>query len=204
MMTTLTRQTLAALRILLSFTVLLGVAYPLTVWAVAHLPELAQRAEGPVLTANGAPVGSALIGVDPVAANPAADPYFHTRPSASAKDPLGPGDPSISGGSNKGGFNKDLLAAVAQRREAVAAREGVTPEGVPADAVTASASGVDPHISPAYAGLQVARAARTTGLPVEQVRRLVVQHTNGRFLGLFGEPGVNVAELNLAVISARK
>ncbi len=103
-------------------------------------------------------------------ADPAADPYFHTRPSASAEDVLGPGDPSTSGGSNQGGFSEKLLGQVEQRRAAIAAREGVAPEAVPADAVTASGSGVDPHISPAYADLQVARVARVTGLPEAQVR----------------------------------
>ena len=121
-------------------------------------------------------------------ADPAADPFFHTRPSASAEDVLGPGDPSTSGGSNQGGFSEKLLGQVEQRRAAIAAREGVAPEAVPADAVTASASGVDPHISPAYAELQVARVARVTGLPAEQVRALVADATDGRALGFLGEP----------------
>jgi potassium-transporting ATPase KdpC subunit len=203
-MNALTRQTLAGLRMILVLTVLLGVAYPLAVWAVAHLPGLTSLAEGSVITANGAPVGSSLIGVDSVAANPAADPYFHTRPSATRKDILGPGDPSTSAGSNKGGFNSDLLDTVNQRRELIAAREAVAPSSVPADAVTASASGVDPHISPSYAELQAARVARVTGLPEQRVRELVAEHTDGRFLGIFGEPGVNVTELNLATANARK
>lgn len=205
MLTLLTRQAGAALRILVVMTVLLGVVYPLAVWTVSRLPGLASNAEGSVLTdAAGQPVGSALIGVQPVPADPAADPFFHTRPSASAEDEdkLGPGDPSTSGGSNKGGFDEDLLAAVENRRTAVAAREGVDPARVPPDAVTTSASGVDPHISPAYAALQVPRVARVTGLPEAEVRRLVDEHTDGRFLGFLGEPGVNVTELNLAVQAA--
>ncbi len=203
MLTMLARQTAAGLRVLLVLTVLLGIAYPLAVWGVAHLPGLSDKAEGSVITVDGSAVGSSLIGVDPVPADAAADPYFHTRPSASAEDVLGPGDPSVSGGSNKAGDSTDLLDAVTQRRELIAAREGVAAELVPPDAVTASGSGVDPHISPAYAELQVARVARVTGLSEDRVRALVAEHTAGRFLGILGEPGVNVTELNLAVQAAR-
>lgn len=89
------------------------------------------------------------------------------------------------------------------RQTIIAAREGVAADAVPADAVTASASGADPHISPAYAELQVPRVARVTRLPETDVRRLVEEHTDGRFLGFLGEPGVNVTELNLAVRAAR-
>lgn len=200
MLTLFTRQAGAALRMLLVATVVLGLAYPLSVWAVAHVPGLASRAEGSVVHgADGTPAGSALIGIDPVPADPANDPYFHTRPSASAQDVLGPGDPSTSGGSNKGGFDEDLLAAVEQRRDAIAAREGVAPDQVPPDAVTASSSGVDPHISPEYAQLQVPRVARATGLPDERVQELVAANTQHAVLGIFGADGVNVTELNLAV-----
>jgi K+-transporting ATPase ATPase C chain len=203
-MNMLVRQTAAGLRMLVVLTVLLGVAYPGAVYAVAHLPGLAGRAEGSVLTSGGVPVGSALIGVDPVAASPANDPWFHTRPSATAKDVLGAGDPATSGASNKGGFDPSLLRAVGRRRDAIAAREGVPVDRVPPDAVTASASGLDPHISPAYAALQVPRVARVTGLAPDLVSGLVVEHTDARFLGLFGEPGVNVSGLNLAVALAAR
>ncbi len=200
MLTTLGRQTATGLRILLLMTLLCGIAYPAAVWAVSRLPGLQDRAEGSLLTApDGAPAGSSLIGIDPVPADPAADPYFHTRPSASADDVLGPGDPSTSGGTNRGGFDTDLLDAVQQRRALIAGREGVDPALVPPDAVTASASGVDPHISPAYAAMQVPRVARVTGLPEADVRRLVEVHTDGRALGFLGAPGVEVTELNLAV-----
>ena len=193
MLTLLTRQAGAALRMLVVATVALGLVYPLAVWGVAHVPGLASQAEGSVvLGADGTPVGSTLIGVDPSPADPANDPYFHTRPSAS-------GDPATSGGSNKGGFSDDLLAAVEQRRTAIAQREGVSPDRVPADAVTASASGVDPHISLAYAELQVPRVARVTGLGEERVRELVAASTDHAVLGIFGADGVNVTELNLAV-----
>lgn len=204
MLTLLLRQAGAALRMLLVATVALGLAYPLAVWGVARLPGLHGPAEGSVLTApDGTPVGSALIGVDPVPTDPAADPFFHTRPSASAKDVLGPGDPSTSGGSNQGGFSEKLRGQVDQRRAAIAAREGVDLAAVPPDAVTASASGIDPHISPAYADLQVARVARVTGLAPDRVRTLVAGATDGRALGFLGEPGVNVTRLNLAVAAAR-
>jgi potassium-transporting ATPase KdpC subunit len=203
MLTMLTRQAGAALRMLVVATVVLGLGYPLAVWAVAHVPGLASRAEGSIIyNADGTPAGSSLIGIDPVPADPANDPYFHTRPSASAEDVLGPGDPSTSGGSNKGGFDDDLLAAVEQRRTAIAEREGVTPDQVPADAVTASASGVDPHISPEYAELQVPRVARVTGLSEERVRELIAASTQSAPLGFLGVDGVNVTELNVAVAAA--
>ncbi|GEL16698.1 potassium-transporting ATPase subunit C [Pseudonocardia asaccharolytica] len=204
MLSLLTRQAAAAVRVLILLTLVLGVAYPLAVWGVSRIPGLHHRAEGSVLTVDGRPAGSSLIGIDPVPADPAADPFFHTRPSATAEDPLGigPADPSVSGGSNKGGFSETLLGAVEQRRALIAAREGVDAARVPADAVTASASGLDPNISPAYAALQVPRVARVTGLSEADVARLVAQHTDGRPLGFLGEPGVNVPELNLAVHAA--
>jgi K+-transporting ATPase ATPase C chain len=149
-------------------------------------------------------VGSSLIGVDPVPADPNADPYFHTRPAASAKDVLGPADTSTSGGSNKAGDSQDLLDAVSRRRAQIAQREGVLPEAVPADAVTASASGLDPDISPEYAALQVARVARVTGLSEAAVRQAVATATGGRILGFLGEAHVDVTELNLAVLDARQ
>jgi K+-transporting ATPase ATPase C chain len=193
MLTLLTRQAGAALRMLVVATIALGLVYPLAVWGVAHVPGLASQAEGSVVhSAGGTAVGSTLIGIDPVPADPANDPYFHTRPSV-------PGDPSTSGGSNKGGFDADLLVAVEQRRTGIAQREGVSPDRVPADAVTASASGVDPHISLAYAELQVPRVARVTGLGEERVRALVAASTDHAVLGIFGADGVNVTELNHAI-----
>jgi K+-transporting ATPase ATPase C chain len=204
MLNLLLRQSGAALRVLLLATVVLGLVYPLAIWGVARLPGLHSPAEGSIVIApDGTPAGSSLIGIDPAAADPAADPWFHTRPSASAEDVLGPGNPSTSGGSNLGGFSEKLLGQVEQRRAAIAAREGVAPETVPADAVTASGSGVDPDISPAYAGLQVARVARVTGMPEPRVRQLVADATAGRVLGFLGEPTVNVTRLNLAVAAAR-
>ncbi|MER6993232.1 potassium-transporting ATPase subunit C [Saccharopolyspora hirsuta] len=200
MKSTLLRQTLAGLRLLLVATVALGVAYPLAIWGISRIPVLQANAEGSQVVVDGRVVGSSRIGIDPVPADPAHDPYFHTRPSASAEGPLGPGDPSTTGGSNHGGANEELLAAVQERRAAIAAREGVAPERVPADAVTASASGVDPDISPAYADLQAPRVARVTGLPLDQVRRLIAESTTG---GVISERVVNVTTLNVAVHQAR-
>ncbi|MCA1190994.1 potassium-transporting ATPase subunit C [Saccharopolyspora sp. 6V] len=200
MFTTLLRQSGTAVRALLVFTVLLGVCYPLAVWGAAHLPGLHDHAEGSPQVVAGRVVGSELIGIDPVPADPAHDPYFHTRPSASAEGPLGPGDPSTSGGSNLAADNPELLAAVQQRRTGIAAREAVAPQLVPADAVTASASGVEAGISPAYAALQAPRVARETGLPVEEVHRLIAAATSG---GVFAERTVAVPALNAAVAEHR-
>lgn len=207
MLTTIARQSAAAVRVLLVLTLLLGLVYPLGIWLVSRLPGLSGPAEGSILrSADGTAVGSSLIGVDPVAADPAADPYFHARPSATAQDGLGlgPGDPSTSAGANLGGFDEGLVATVAARREVIAAREGVDVAAVPVDAVSSSASGIDPGISPAYAALQVARVARVTGLSEDEVRALVAGATEGRALGFLGEPAVNVTELNLAVAGARR
>jgi K+-transporting ATPase ATPase C chain len=189
---TLVKQTWAGLRVLLVMTVLLGVLYPLAVWAVARIPGLEGNAEGSVVTQNGQAVGSSLIGVDPVPADPAHDPWFHTRPSVA-----GPGLPS--GASNKGPYDEDLVKTIGERKDAVAKREGVTPDQVPPDAVTASGSGLDPAISVAYADLQAQRVARNTGLSLDRVKQLIEQHTSGAGIGV---PGVTVLPLNLAVQAA--
>ena len=204
LISTLFRQSGAALRVLLVMTVLTGILYPLAVWGVSRLPGLQAGAEGSVIEHNGQIVGSELIGVDPVPADPAHDPWFHNRPSAGSENALGPGDPSASGASNKAADNEDLIALVQERKDTIAQREGVAQDVVPVDAVTASASGLDPHISPAYAELQVPRAARENGLPEDVVRRLVAENTISRGLGVLGEPGVNVLRLNIAVQSAAR
>jgi K+-transporting ATPase ATPase C chain len=211
-MNSLMKQTLAGLRILLVLTVLTGILYPFGIWVVSRIPGLQGNAEGSVVTANGTAVGSDLIGIDPVAKDPNHDPWFHTRPSAVAKDfdgdgspdVLGPADPSTSGASNKGGFNDDLVAAIKERKDIIAKREGVDESQVPADAVTTSASGLDPQISPAYAELQVARVARENGLSAAQVRALVEDNTDGRGAGFLGDPGVNVLKLNVAIQAAKR
>lgn len=189
------KQLFAGLRILIVLTVITGILYPLGVWVVSRIPGLRSNAEGSIVSQNGQAVGSDLIGIDPVAQDPNHDPWFHTRPSASSKAPLGPGDPSTSGGSNKGAANEDYIAVVKERQDAIAKREGVDPAKVPADAVTASASGLDPQISPAYAQLQTPRVARENGLTESQVQQLVDRATTQGI----GDPGVNVLKLNLAV-----
>ncbi len=195
---------MAGLRLLLVLTVLLGAAYPLAIWGVTRLPGLHDDAEGSQVSVNGQVVGSALIGIDPVDPNAAADPtndrYFHTRPSASSQNPLGPGDATNTGGSNYGDHSQDLLKQIRQRRDQIAKREGIPPEKVPQDAVTASASGVDPDISPEYAELQVPRVARVYHLSEDKVRQLVAQFTHG---GMIQDSAVNVTELNAALASAK-
>lgn len=191
-----TRQLLAALRALLVLTVLLGVAYPLAMTGAAQL-LVEPRADGQLVERAGQPVGSTLLGqafTDPDGGR-ALTRYFQTRPSAA-----GDGyDPTASGASNLGPNSQELLALVEQRRAAVAAIERVDPARVPPDALTASGSGLDPHISPSYAALQVPRVARVRGLPVERVRALLAEHTRGRDLGFLGEPRVQVLQLNLAL-----
>ena len=130
-----------------------------------------------------------------------ADPkYFQSRPSAA-----GTGyDPLSTSASNLGPENKDLIDAVKRRRATAARLDGVRPAEVPADALTASGSGLDPHISPAYAREQIPRIARERGLSQARVRALVSEHTQGRILGFLGEPRVNVLELNLALDRASR
>ena len=207
------RQTWAGLRIMIVLTILLGIIYPLAVWGVSRVPGLHNAAEGSIVTQNGQAVGSSLIGLNPVDPNakkdPANDKYFHTRASALADDystgdnlGLGANDDASSLASNYGEANPTLVKQVASRKAFIAKREGVSQSQVPADAVTASGSGVDPDISPDYADLQVARVARVNGLTVAQVQQIVDQNTDGRSLGFLGEPVVNVLDLNLAIQKA--
>ncbi|MBO0923692.1 potassium-transporting ATPase subunit KdpC [Cellulomonas sp. zg-ZUI199] len=185
-----------AVRAMVVLTLLLGVGYTAVVTGVAQLVAPAQ-AGGSLLTGpDGTVVGSALIGQSftDVDGEPLAR-YFQPRPSAA-----GDGyDAGASSGSNLGPENPDLVAAIADRRAQVAALEGVEPSDVPPDAVTASASGLDPHVSPAYAALQVPRVAAARGMSEQDVADLVARHTGGRGLGFVGEPTVNVLRLNLAL-----
>lgn len=192
------RTTGVAVRAMIVFTLVLGLGYTLLV-SLAGLALPAQAAGSLLQNADGQTVGSSLIGQSFTDADGEALPqYFQSRPSAA-----GDGyDAAASSGSNLGPNSPDLISSVEARRDAVAAREGVDPAQVPADAVTASGSGLDPHISPAYAELQVARVAAARGLSEAQVRDLVADHTAGRDLGFLGEPRVNVVELNAALDAA--
>jgi len=197
------RQYLAALRVLLVLTVLLGLGYPLLVTGIAQLPGLRERAGGSLVhNQAGAVVGSSLLGQGFVDAN--GNPlkqWFQPRPSAAGK---GGWDGTSSGASNLGPTNPDLVKAITDRKTAIAAFDSVpghpvTPDQVPADAVTTSGSGLDPHISPGYARQQAYRVAAARGLDRARVLALVDAHTSGRVLGFLGEPHVNVLELNLAL-----
>ena len=185
-MIVLLRQSFAGLRVLLLMTVVLGAAYPLVIWGAGQ--AFGGRADGSLITRDGEVVGSSLIGQAFEG-----DTWFLPRPSAA-----GDGyDPLSTSASNLGPENEELLAAVEERRAEVAEREGIDPADVPPDALTASGSGLDPHISPDYARLQVDRVARARSLDPRQVRALVDEHTQGRILGFLGEDRVNVLELNL-------
>ena len=186
------RTTGVAVRAMLVLTLVLGVLYTLLVTGIGQLLLPWQ--------ANGSPLaddkGSALIGQSFTDADGTALPrYFQSRPSAAGDGYDGAG----SSGSNLGPENADLVAAIQERKAAIAEREGVSPDDVPADAVTASGSGLDPHISVAYALLQVPRVADARGLPEQEVRALVESRIQGRDLGFLGEERINVAELNLAL-----
>jgi potassium-transporting ATPase KdpC subunit len=188
------RQLLPALTMVLVLTVLTGVAYPLLVTAVAQV-GFSDEANGSLVEdADGEVVGSSLIGqrfTEPR--------YFHPRPSAA-----GDGyDPTLSSGSNLGPTNEVLLDSVAERIAAYRDENALGDDvEVPVDAVTASASGLDPHISVANARLQAARVADERGLPLDDVLDLVDEHTSSRDLGFLGERGVNVLALNLALDEA--
>lgn len=190
------RTTGVALRAMLVFTLLLGVGYTALVTAIGQLALPWQANGSLVRDSAGETVGSSLIGQSFTDADGEALPeYFQSRPSAA-----GDGyDGGASSGSNLGPENADLVAAVGERQAAIAERDGVAVSEIPADAVTASASGLDPDISPAYALLQVPRIAAERGLPETEVRALVESRIQSRDLGFLGEPRVNVLGLNLAL-----
>ena len=189
------RQALVALRVLLAMIVILGIAYPLVVLGIGQLVSH-NAANGSLVTdSSGTVVGSEVIGQQFTDPQGNAAQWFVGRPSAA-----GDGyDAMSSGGSNLAADSPDLLAQVNERRAAIAKADGVDPADVPPDALTASGSGLDPDISPAYAQLQVNRIATARGLPADQVRELVESHTQARALGFIGEERVNVLDLNVAL-----
>lgn len=198
------RQLLPAVLSVVIFIIVCGLLYPIGIWVVSRIGS--DAAEGsPVTDSAGCIVGSKLIGVDVSVPVGDDDPYFHSRVSTDdeAADPtaavLAPGDPSAGLPSNAGPSNPDLADTINLRRQAIAEREGVSPDAVPVDAITGSGSGLDPHISPEYARLQIPRVARATGKSEDEIAKLVEDNTEGRQLGVLGAPRVNVLELNLAL-----
>ena len=195
------RQLLTGLRMTIALTVLVGLAYPLAMTGIAQA-LMKNKANGSLVSQNDASgksriVGSSLIGQNFTLKNGNPDPrYFQPRPS-NAGDGY---DAMASGGSNLGPSNSDLIDAVAKRVAAYRKLNGLALDAsVPVDAVTSSASGLDPDISVANATLQTSRVAHARGLTEAQVRTLVSAHTRGRQLGILGEKTVNVLDLNLAL-----
>ncbi len=175
---------------LLALTALTGILYPLLVTGIAQT-LFADAANGSLIEQNGNLAGSAMIG------QPFSDPeYFWGRPSATGPMPY---NAAASSGSNQGPLNPALEDAVKARIAALKAADPSQAEPIPVDLVTASASGLDPHISPAAAAWQAPRIARLRGLPLDVVGGLIAQHTQGRQFGLLGEARVNVLQLNLAL-----
>jgi potassium-transporting ATPase KdpC subunit len=173
-------------------TVLLGIVYPLLMTGIAQVIFPSQANGSLVRDSSGNVVGSAIL-----AQNFTQPQYFHPRPSAAGSDGY---DATASGGSNLGPTNQKLIDTVQQRADAYRAENSLAADAqVPVDAVTASASGLDPDISPANALLQAHRVAAARGLSDDQVRNLVNQYTEGRTLFVLGEPRVNVLKLNLAL-----
>jgi K+-transporting ATPase ATPase C chain len=185
------KQIYPAFAITVVLSVLLGVIYPLAVTGLAQL-IFPRQAGGSLIERDGKVIGSTLIG------QPFTGPgYFHSRPSAA-----GTGyDATASGGTNLGPTNQKLMDSVKTAADALHEENPGTP--IPIDMVTASASGLDPHITPAAAQFQVPRIARERKMSLEEVRKLVSAHTEGRQFGMLGEPRVNVLELNIALDAVR-
>jgi len=195
----LARHGMAGLRVLVAATVVCGILYPLVVTGISRV-AFHWQADGSLVTATGAhttdvadAVGSSLIG------QVTKDPKLFYDRASYAGDGY---DMTDTYGSNYGPDDPRLVKAIEQRRAQIAAREHVAPSQVPPDAVTASASGLDPDISPAYAAIQVPRVARDNHLSVAEVRHLVAENTHGRDLGFLGDPTVNVLMLDIAVENA--
>ncbi len=189
------KQLLISIWMTLATTALLGIAFPVVVTGLAQV-LFPSQANGELIRSRGKTIGSCLIG------QPFTSPgYFRSRPSAAGAAGAAGYDGTASGGSNLAPTNKALLDGVAARARALQAENPHAP--VPIDLVTASGSGLDPHISPAAADFQVPRVARQRGMSENEVRALVQKHTEGRQFGLLGEPRVNVLELNLDLDAAR-
>ncbi|MGD9893217.1 MAG: potassium-transporting ATPase subunit KdpC [Dehalococcoidia bacterium] len=190
-----TRDIRTAIRMTAALVIITGLLYPLVVTSAAQV-LFKDRAGGSLIERDGAVVGSTYIGQVFTQ-----DQYFSGRISAAGVTEDNPNgyDALVSGASNLGPTNQVLIDRVQASIEAIAAREGVEPSRIPADAVYASGSGLDPDISPEYAEIQVARVARVRGISEELVRALVREHTSGRQFGVLGEPRVNVLKLNLAL-----
>jgi len=180
---------IAAISILL-FTVLTGLVYPLVITGISQV-IFPSQANGSLITKDGKVVGSTLIG------QPFSDPkYFWSRPSPTSPYQY---NAAASTGSNYGPLNPALTAEVNQRISDLKKVDSLNTQTIPVDLVTSSGSGLDPHISIAAALYQLQRVARVRGLSTDQVRSLIDKYTEGRFLGILGEPGVNVLKLNLAL-----
>jgi len=196
------RQLLAALRGLLIFTVICGILYPLVVFGIGQV-AFNKQANGSLISFHGRQVGSSLLCQEFIDAkgNPLPQ-YFQPRPSASATsatNQIGGCNPLASGASNLGPNNRLLVADIRARQRQIAAFDHVPVSAIPADAVTASASGLEAFISPQNAAIQVQRVAAARHISPAAVRSLVARYTSGRTLGFLGEPRVNVVLLNLAL-----
>ena len=185
------RQIKTAFFMLIVFTIITGLAYPLAMTGLAQA-LFPFQANGSIVEQGGKPIGSALIGQNFTSAH-----YFHGRSSAAGADGY---DATSSGGSNLGPTSKKLVDAVEGNITKVRDENKLDEQQlVPSDLVLASGSGLDPHISPAAANVQLQRVASERGIAESKVRILVEQHTKGRQLGILGEPMINVLELNLAL-----
>jgi K+-transporting ATPase ATPase C chain len=194
----LSRQAWVSIRAMIVLTIVCGILYPTAIWVVGL--ALPAQSNGSLVSQDGAVVGSSLIGQSFTDKKGNALPeWFQSRPSAA-----GTGyDASASSGSNYGPENKDLITAIKDRQAAIEKSDGVTAAQIPADALTASASGLDPQISPAYALQQVSRVAAARGLSESSVHALVETFIQGRDLGYLGEPTVNVLRLNIALAALK-
>ena len=194
----LSRQAWVSIRAMIVITIVCGILYPTAIWVIGL--ALPAQSNGSLVSQNGKVVGSSLIGQSFTDKKGNALPeWFQSRPSAA-----GTGyDGGSSSGSNYGPENKDLIAAIKDRQSAIEKSDGVTSAQIPADALTASASGLDPHISPAYALQQVSRVASARGLSESSVHALVEKFIQGRDLGYLGEPTVNVLQLNIALAALK-